>query len=163
MIATPDSPGVEVTYQATFAPEYTDGSEVWKPFAADGKLLNSDFSWVSSEEQLAGAIAVRFTLKPGEHRTIPMVIAWDMPIVQFGSGRKWYRHYTDFYGTSGTNAWKIASDGLANAAKWSDAIDAWQAPYVNDESKPSWYRGMLFNELYILADGGSLLGTPRRV
>ena len=39
-------------------------------------------------------------------------------------------------------------------------IDAWQAPYVNDESKPLWYRGELFNEMYILADGGSFWGRP---
>ena len=91
---------------------------------------------------------------------IPMVIAWDLPVVTFGSGRKWYRHYTNFYGTSGTNSWDIARDGLMNAAQWSDEIDAWQAPYVNDESKPLWYRGMLFNEMYILADGGSFWGHP---
>ena len=36
----------------------------------------------------------------------------------------------------------------------------WQAPYVNDESKPLWYRGMLFNEMYVLADSGSLWGRP---
>ena len=45
-----------------------------------------------------------------------------------------------------------------NAAAWSDAIDKWQAPYINDESKPLWYRGMLFNELYVLADGGTFWG-----
>ena len=47
-----------------------------------------------------------------------------------------------------------------DSAQWSDAIDAWQAPYVNDESKPLWYRGELFNEMYILADGGSFWGRP---
>src|SRR5207245_7808480 len=73
---------------------------------------------------------------------------------------KWYRHYADFYGTSGTNALQIARDGLMNAAKWSDAIDAWQAPYINDESKPLGYRGALFNELYTVADGGSFWGRP---
>ncbi len=31
---------------------------------------------------------------------------------------------------------------------------------MNDESKPLWYRGMLFNELYDLADGGSFWGRP---
>jgi non-lysosomal glucosylceramidase len=159
VIAAEESPGVEVTYHTTFSPD-SDGSEVWQPFAKDGRLSNSEMQWVSSSESLAGAIAVRFTLKPGEKRTVPMVIAWDLPIVEFGSGRKWYRHYTDFYGTSGTNAWQIAADGLKNAAKWSDAIDAWQAPYINDESKPLWYRGELFNELYIIADGGSLWGRP---
>ena len=84
-----------------------------------------------------------------------MVISWDLPVVQFGQGRKWNRRYTDFYGTTGTHAWKIARDGLINAATWSDAIDRWQSPTVNDDSKPLWYRGMLFNELYTLADGGT--------
>jgi len=66
-----------------------------------------------------------------------MVIAWDMPVVQFGSGRKWFRHYTEFFSTEGNNAWKIAHEGLLNASKWSDAIDSWQAPYVNDDSNRS--------------------------
>ncbi len=158
-IATLESPGVEVTYQTTYMAD-RDGGEVWKPFSKDGRLANDDFRWTSSGEPLAGAIAVRFTLKPGEKRVIPMVVSWDLPIVEFGTGRKWYRHYTDFFGTSGTNALKIAAEGLSKAAAWSDALDAWQAPYVNDSSKPEWYRSALFNELYILADGGSFWGRP---
>ena len=156
-IAAMEAPGTEVTYLATFDPG-GDGKEVWQSFSKDGRLSNNGDKWTSTGEQLAGAIAVRFTLEPGEKRIIPMVISWDMPIVEFGAGRKWYRHYTDFYGTSGLNSWAIARDGLKNAAAWSDAIDSWQAPYVNDESKPLWYRGMLFNELYVLADGGSFWG-----
>ena len=161
VIATQEAPGTEVSYQTTFE----DGSKgentadaLWQAFAADGRLPNGSKSWISSNEPINGAIAIRFTLKPGEKRTIPMVIAWDMPVVQFGSGREWYRHYTEFFGTDGKNGWKIAREGLLNATKWSDAIDAWQAPYVNDESKPLWYRGMLFNEMYILTDGGSFWG-----
>jgi non-lysosomal glucosylceramidase len=157
-IASLESPGVEISYHTTFIEPTAD--QIWQPFSKDGRLSNNDQSWVSSGENLVAAIAVRFTLKPGEKRVVPMVIAWDMPVVEFGSGRKWYKHYTDFYGTKGTNAWKIAKDGLENAAKWSDAIDAWQAQYVNDESKPLWYRGELFNEMYILADGGSFWGRP---
>ena len=158
-IAAVESPGVEVTYQTTYTPD-VGGAEVWLPFAKDGRLANSDLNWISSGETFAGAIAVRFTLQPGEKRVVPMVVSWDLPIVEFGTGRKWYRHYTDFFGTSGTNATKIAATGLENAAAWSGAIDAWQAPYVNDESKPDWYRRALFNELYILADGGSFWGRP---
>jgi len=159
VIASLETPGVEITYQTTFAPD-RDGKEIWSPFSKDGKLANSNDAWTSSGESLAGAIAVRFTLEPGEKRVIPMVIAWDLPIAEFGSGRKWHRRYTDFYGSSGTSAWAIARDGLANAPSWSEAIDAWQAPYINDESKPLWYRGMLFNELYVLADLGSFWGRP---
>jgi len=161
VIATQEAAGTEVSYQTTWA----DGSKgpdtseaLWQSFAMDGSLPNSDRTWISSGEQLNGAIAIKFTLKPGEKRTVPMVIAWDMPVVQFGSGRAWYRHYTEFFNTQGNNAWRIAREGLLNATKWSDAIDSWQAKYVNDDSKPLWYRGMLFNEMYILADGGSFWG-----
>ncbi len=158
-IAALESPGVEVTYQTTFDPSGS-GKEIWEPFSKDGRLSNSNDTWTSTGESLTGAIAVRFTLEPGEKRVIPMTIAWDQPIVQFGAGRKWNRRYTDFYGTSGLNSWAIARDALTNAAAWSDAIDAWQAPYSNDESKPLWYRGMLFNEIYVLADSGSFWGRP---
>ena len=156
-IAALESPGVEVSYQTTFDPNGS-GQEVWGTFSKDGKLSNSKDHWTSSDEPLAGAIAVRFTLKPGEKRVIPMVIAWDIPVVEFGAGRKWHKRYTDFYGAGGTNSWAIARDGLKNAAAWSAAIDAWQAPYLDDESKPLWYRGMLFNEMYVLADAGGFWG-----
>ena len=56
----------------------------------------------------AGAIALRFTLAPKEKKFIPMALSWDLPLVQFGGGRKWVRHYTQFFDASGTNAWKIA-------------------------------------------------------
>jgi non-lysosomal glucosylceramidase len=159
VIAAVETPGVEVSYHTSFQAE-GDGKAVWAPFEKDGRLANNDTSWVSDGEKLAGAIAVRFTLKPGEKKTIPMVISWDFPEVEFGQGGKWNRRYTDYYGTTGNNAWAIAKDGLLNATKWSDALDAWQAPYINDESKPLWYRGMLFNELYTLTDGGSFWGRP---
>jgi non-lysosomal glucosylceramidase len=157
VIATLEADGVEVSYQTTFQTS-GDGEAVWRPFAKDGRLANDSKSWVSDKEELAGAIAVRFALEPGEKRVIPMVIAWDFPVVQFGEGRRWERRYTDFYGTSGRNAWAIARDGLLNARAWSGQLDAWQAPYIHDESKPLWYRGMLFNELYALTDGGTFWG-----
>jgi non-lysosomal glucosylceramidase len=156
-IAALETSGVEVTYQTTFLAA-GNGNAVWSHFSKDGRLANDNTSWVSDSEKLAGAIAIRFTLKPGETKIVPMVISWDFPVVQFGEGRKWERRYTDFYGTEGKSAWKIARDALLNATSWSNQIDAWQAPYVNDETKPLWYRGMLFNELYTLTDGGTFWG-----
>jgi len=159
-IAAMESPGVEVTYENSFIPDELGGDQLWTAFSKDGCLSNSDFKWISSGENLAGAIAVRFTLKPGEKRVVPMVVSWDLPVMEFGTGRRWYRHYTDFFDTTGKNAVKIAAEGLTHAAEWSDAIDAWQAPYINDNTKPEWYRSALFNELYILSDGGSFWGRP---
>src|SRR5262249_43154511 len=79
-IAALESPGVEVTYQTTWLAS-GDGKEVWKPFSKDGRLANDKKTWVSDKEKLAGAIAIRFTLRPGEKKTIPMVLAWDFPLV----------------------------------------------------------------------------------
>jgi non-lysosomal glucosylceramidase len=158
-IAALESPGVEVTYQTEFLAD-GDGKEIWLPFSKDGRLTDKTTSWVSASEKLSGAIAIRFTLQPGEKKVVPIVIAWDFPVVEFGQGRKWNRRYTDFYGTTGNNSWPIARDALLHAAEWSHSIDAWQAPYINDESKPAWYRAMLFNELYVLTDGGTFWGRP---
>lgn len=156
-IAAIESPGVQVSYVQTFMPS-RDGSDVWDPFSTSGELPSSSFNFASGGEPLAGAIAVKFTLAPGEKKKIPIVLAWDFPVVEFGNGRRWLRRYTDFFGNSGTNAWQIARTGLLQQESWSRAIDTWQAPYVNDASKPAWYRGMLFNELYYLADGGTFWG-----
>jgi len=158
-IAAMETKGVEVSYVTTYSPD-GPGSEVWSTFSRDGTLSNSGVPWLSSGEPLAGAVAVKFTLEPGETKIVPLVISWDLPVTEFGSGRKWNRKYTDYYGKNGENAWAIARDGLQHAQKWSEAINAWQSPYVNDESKPAWYRGMLFNELYVLADLGSSWGRP---
>lgn len=157
VIAALEAPGVEVTYQTTFAADGS-GAEVWTPFSVTGKLANNNEQWTSSGEPIAGAIAVTFTLGPGEKTRVPMVLAWDLPVVQFGHGRKWNRRYTDFFGTTGAAAWAIAREGLINGDAWSAEIDRWQQPFVNDESKPLWYRGMLFNETYVLADTGTFWG-----
>ena len=159
-ISSLESPGVEITYQNSFIPNERGGDQVWSAFSKDGRLPNNDFKWISSGETLAGAIAVRFTLQPHEKRVVPMVISWDMPLMEFGTGRKWYRRYTDFFDKSGKNALKVAAEGLTHASEWSDAIDAWQNPYISETGKPEWYRAELFNELYTLTDGGSLWGRP---
>ena len=79
-ISSLESPGVEITYQNTFIPDEVGGDQVWTSFSKDGRLANNDFKWISSGETLAGAIAVRFTLQPGEKRVVPMVISWDLPL-----------------------------------------------------------------------------------
>jgi len=105
---------------------------------------NSNTSWVSDGEKLAGVIAYASLCNRERNEGHPDGESPGLPRVQFGQGRNWDRRYTDFYGATGNNAWKIARDGLLNAAKWSDAVDAWQAPYVNDGSKPLWVSGHAF-------------------
>lgn len=159
-IASLDLPGVSVSTHATYLAG-GDGAEIWKTFSRDGTLDNGGTNFTSSGEPIAGAIAVSVTLKPGETRVIPIVLSWDLPIMEFGQGTKWYKRYTAFFGKSGQNAWAIARTGLLEDKNWSEALDKWQAPYIQDTSTPAWYRGELFNEMYYLADGGTFWDNGR--
>ncbi|PYU43188.1 MAG: hypothetical protein DMG54_13565 [Acidobacteria bacterium] len=68
-------------------------------------------------------------------------------------------HHTEFLADGdGKAVWAPFSKHgtLANSdTEWSNSR---QKPYIQDESKPAWYRGMLFNELYTLKDGGTFWG-----
>lgn len=154
---------------ATFASPYTtevfyytrwnpmgDGSELWQTFAVDGSLANwDDETPAGVGEQIAAAIAVRFTLPPGQTRQIPFVLAWDFPVTEFAAGVNYYRRYTDFFGRTGDHAWAIARTGLKMHQTWTDQIQAWQQPIL-DSTEPDWFKMALLNELYDLTSGGTL-------
>ncbi len=159
-IATRPGPDLTVTYTTGFDPD--DGADVWADFAQDGVLQSSEpTTSVASSADLAAALAVTFDLLPGETRLLPFALAWDFPIVEFGSGTQWYKRYTRFYGTSGRAAFQIAADALADYPTWLEALEAWQAPILDDPRLPTWYKTALFNELYVLADGGSMWEAGR--
>jgi non-lysosomal glucosylceramidase len=94
-------------------------------------------------------------LAPGEARTLRFAVAWDLPMVEFGSGRRWWKRYTRHWGRTGERAWDLARAGLASTPAWRTAIEAWQRPILDDSERPAWYRAALFNELYFLVDGGT--------
>jgi non-lysosomal glucosylceramidase len=132
------------------------GAELWEDFSADGALDDIDDGRPAAPgEQIGGAVAVTLVLEPGESRTARFALAWDFPLMRFGSGTAWYRRYTRFFGRDGGHAWQIALEGLARYDEWQAAIEAWQAPVLEDPGRPSWYAMALFNELYVLVDGGT--------
>ncbi len=154
-LAAREEPGVEVSYCVGF-PVDGDGAALWEPFARAGRLRNCADTWRTPEGERVGVgLAVTFRLAPGEGRVVPMVLAWDLPIVQFGAGDRWYRRYTRFFGTSGRNAWRIAREALAHHRAWREQIRSWQASILADPTAPEWYLRALFNELYFIVDGGT--------
>ncbi|MBD2595593.1 bile acid beta-glucosidase [Nostoc spongiaeforme FACHB-130] len=155
-IATVKHPQVEVFHHSKWHPGGT-GEEVWQSFASDGSLPNYlDTNPTVENQQLGSAIAVRFTLQPGETLEIPFVLAWDLPVTEFAAGVNYYRRYTDFFGKNGNHAWEIATTALDNYQIWRSQIQSWQAPILNREDLPDWFKMALFNELYDLTSGGTL-------
>jgi non-lysosomal glucosylceramidase len=134
-----------------------DGSDVWDFFAANGSLPErEDETPAAPGEQIAAAMTIRFTIRPGKTRKIPFILAWDFPITEFAQDIKYYRRYTDFFGRTGTNSWSMIRTALKHSDMWKERIEEWQSPILKRDDLPDWFKMALFNELYLLADGGSL-------
>ena len=134
-----------------------DGSELWTSFSTDGSLPNIDSETpAAGDEQIGAAIAVRFTLAPGESHQIPFVVTWDFPITEFAEGVNYYRRYTDFFGRSGTNAWSMARTALKQYSDWQTQIQDWQQPILERSDLSDCFKMGLMNELYDLTSGGTL-------
>ncbi len=132
-------------------------TKLWADFAADGRLDPHPMARpVAPRGGPSGAaVAATTILAPGERRSVRFALAWDLPVVEFGGGRRWWKRYTRDWGRTGLRAWDLAGYALEEAASWRTAVEAWQAPYLADPDRPDWYTMALFNELYFLVDGGT--------
>jgi non-lysosomal glucosylceramidase len=154
------SDGVDVTSRIRFDP-LGDGGDLWRDFAADGRLDGVDDQRpAAAGEAIGAAVAATVTIPPGSVREIAFALAWDAPIVRSGFGMAYHPRYTRFYGVDGDAAPAIAADALLHAADWEAQIAAWQQPILDDSALPDWYKMALFNELYYLVDGGTLWVHP---
>ena len=134
-----------------------DGRDLWETFATAGSLVNEAADRPAAVgEQTGCAIAVRFTLQPGETRQVPLTLAWDLPVTEYAEGVTDYRRYTDFFGREGCHAWAIAKTALAHYRDWQQQIIDWQQPILARSDFPDWFKMALFNELYDLTSGGTL-------
>ena len=155
-IATITNPAVEVFYQTRWNPA-GKGDDIWQNFSGDGFLLDDkDETACDPGERSACAIAVRFTIRPGKTRKIPFILSWDLPVTEFAPGTWYYRRYTDFFGRNGKNAWPMIRTAMKHSDTWRESIEAWQKPILEREDLTDSFKMALFNELYILTDGGTL-------
>jgi len=141
---------------------------LWEQFAKSGILEDSQQNIIARhDDEIAGAIAVKCILGPGQALSVPFVLAWDLPIVTFGHGRRQYRYYTKFFGKEGNNVFDIATTALKNYTEWSRKINTWHESILKDKSMPHWYYSFLFNETYQMVDGmtmwiaGEVDGDPQ--
>lgn len=160
---SPQNNQVEIFYHSRFNP-IGNGEDVWQSFSTDGSLPNYlDETLADENTRLGAAIAVRFTLQPGENLEVPFVLSWDFPVTEFAEGVNYYRRYTDFFGCNGENAWQIATTALKEYQNWRSLIHSWQEPILNRSDLPDWFKMALFNELYDLTSGGTLWSASSEI
>lgn len=103
------------------------------------------------------AVSAQIHLKAGIQSDLEFVLAWDMPSINFFmNGAKYWRYYTKYFARTGESGPPICEYALQNFSKWEQLIDAWQRPILSDKDLPDWYKSAIFNELYFIADGGTV-------
>jgi non-lysosomal glucosylceramidase len=155
-IAALASKEVEVTYRSRFVTT-SSGMDVWGDLRDNAHLQNVEEEKPSSAGMAIGAaVCATVEVPAGATREIVFSLVWDAPLARFGGGSAYYRRYTRFYGREGKAVPALARDTLINVGDWEKEIDKWQKPILNQTGTPDWYKMALFNELYVLADGGTI-------
>jgi len=170
---------VEVSRRVGFDPD-SPAEEIWSSLLNTGSLAD-----VASEREaeaghhIACAVAAKLRVsdKPEENE-IEFSLCWDMPEVQFGSKglthrrryTRWFRRQTpsddptfpdmstapEHLDDPDSPAVQMTSYAMKNWRRWRKEIEAWQSPVLRDPDLPDWFKSAVFNELYYLADGGTV-------
>ena len=130
-----------------------DGSDVWGDFADDGRLGNQQRA--AGSKLPSGALCVQIEIAPGSEVTVPYVLAWYFPQLEFGSGTRWWRRYTEYFPILQGQALEIAKQALLKHQDWLRAVEAWQEPIISSAAHPEWLKQGALNELYYATFGGS--------
>lgn len=161
-IACKPEQGLELSRTLCFD-GYGDGREFWDPFLAGGRAPDLGGGWVVEggfRENLpglpTGAVCAGVTLEAGASRLIEFALVWDLPVITFGQGRRWYRAYSDRWGRSGKAAEQIADYALNRMTDWDTEIDSWHEEIIGPLEDAPHTAGLAINELYFLVDGMSV-------
>lgn len=130
-----------------------DGSDIWRSFAADGELpMNA----LSQETRVpSGALCVATEVPVGATVTVPFALGWFFAQIEFGSGTRWWRRFTEYFPAGTGQAFEITKDALLNWEPWLNRVEAWQDPIIRNPAYPEWLKQGTLNELYYATFGGS--------
>ena len=126
------------------------------PDLGEGWLTEGGFRETSPDRPVA-AVSARLSLPPGESREATFALVWDLPVVTFGQGRRWYRAHTDEWGREGRAGAALSAHAHAKADDWQRAIRAWHDGVEAELGAEPHRAGMAVNEAYFLVDGLSIL------
>ena len=151
--------GRDLSWCSAWDPKGT-GEAIWSTLAATGLLDSAATTTQRTRkgEEVAAAVSSRVLVPPGGRREVELCLAWDSPRVRFGAGNKehrrfYTRHWREEDGPVGP---RMCEHALTTYQTWEEKIEAWQQPVLADPALPDWFKSAIFNELYYLADGGSV-------
>nr|XP_040239251.2 non-lysosomal glucosylceramidase isoform X2 [Anopheles coluzzii] len=137
-----------------------NGEKLWNDLKENGHLTEKSNDETLKSKDVAVAVSGQILVQPGTTSQREFALVWDMPKVHFQKrGKEYHRYYTKYFGKSGDAGPQISDYALNNYGKWERLIDEWQRPILEDADLPDWYKSAIFNELYFIADGGSVWFT----
>ncbi|VVC26259.1 Hypothetical protein CINCED_3A006003 [Cinara cedri] len=128
----------------------------------DMQQLNQNSLYMRGEE-VACAICIKQCVPPNSSKIYEFGLFIDMPKIKFPkSNIEYLRYYTKFFGENNKAGPQIMHYSMTNYKNWEREIEKWQNPILNDPLLPDWYKSAIFNEVYFIADGGTVwLETPK--
>ncbi|PZC83702.1 hypothetical protein B5X24_HaOG207229 [Helicoverpa armigera] len=103
------------------------------------------------------ALSSVISLEPGGTGSTEFCLVWDMPVIKYKKDKKIHkRFYTKYFGSDGIAGASIAAYALRNYKNWEKLLAEWQDPILNNSNIPDWLKSALMNELYFVADGGTI-------
>ena len=156
-------------YGATACFDATDPSDTfWAAVASTGDAPDLGPGWLTesgfrevSPTRPAAAVSARVTVPANGTREVSFALAWDLPAIRFGAGRRWHRAHTDRWGVAGRSAAAIAAHGLDHAEAWQRRIADWHAVETERLGAAPHRAGAAINELSFLVEGMSVLCSAR--
>ncbi|GAB6029054.1 Non-lysosomal glucosylceramidase [Chamberlinius hualienensis] len=158
-IAGIEKEGVDITHLNYFNPKGS-GEELWTDLLDDGRLnVSNELSQVTEKgQQTASAVCAKVSVPANQKSQLELCLAWDMPQFSFRSNPDmiFTRRYCRWFGKDGKNIPQLTFYAATNYLDWERQIDEWQEPILENDNYPDWYKSAIFNELYFVADGGSV-------
>ena len=153
----------DLSWCSAFDPQGT-GEAIWSTLSTVGLLDSAPTTTQKTRkgEEVAAAVSSRVSVSKGESKELEFCLAWDSPKVRFGAqGKEHERFYTRHWKEEdGPVGPRMCQHALTSYQSWEEKIEAWQEPVLEDSSLPDWFKSAIFNELYYLADGGSVWLQP---
>ena len=154
-----DANGNKITtsHKTAFDPLGT-GADLWDEFHDRGIFSSTidERSKAATDkgQEIGTAVAgTCWRVPAGQTRQIVFTLTWHQPEIHFhSSGHIHKRRYTRYFNDANT----LVQHSLSAYSQWEKAINKWQKPILQDDSLPDFFKAAIFNELYFIADGGTV-------